>query len=214
MKKYIEIIISIIGVFLTLYGVRCFNQYVLMSLPLIIRMILMIIMYLLIAIIPFNFCIKHKINVGFKKGKLTNQILIGITIGLLMNIFITLIPILIFGKENLYSGSNYKYLWQFTYYFFYCIFAVSLTEEFIFRGYFLERLKTITNSKIMPILISSTIFGLFHIFTGNIIQIFTTTFIGLILSISKEKIKNCTLLSVVIAHGLYDFLIEVILFII
>ena len=76
MKKYIEIIISIIGVFLTLYGVRCFNQYVLMSLPLIIRMILMIIMYLLIAIIPFIFCIKHKINLLFKKEKIIKQIII------------------------------------------------------------------------------------------------------------------------------------------
>ena len=211
MKKYIEIIISIIAVFLTLYGVRMFNQYILMTLPLILRMILMIITYLTIGLVPFIFCIKNKIKVGLKKENLLKQIIIGIVIALLMNLFITIIPILLFGKENLYTGSNYKYLWQFIYYFIYCVFAVSLTEEFIFRGYILERLKT--NKKIIPILISSILFGLFHIFTGNIAQIFITTFIGLILSISKEKIKNCTLLSLIIAHGIYDFLIEVITFV-
>ena len=212
MKKYIEIIISIIAVFLTLYGVRMFNQYILMSLPLFLRMILMIITYLIIGLVPFIFCIKNKTKVGFKKENLLKQIIIGIVIALLMNIFITIIPILIFGKENLYTGSNYKYLWQFIYYFIYCVFAVSLTEEFIFRGYILERLKP--NKKIIPILISSILFGLFHIFTGNIAQIFITTFIGLILSISKEKIKDCTLLSLIIAHGIYDFLIELIVFMI
>ena len=211
MKKYIEIIISIIAVFLTLYGVRMFNQYILMTLPLILRMILMIITYLTIGLVPFIFYIKNKIKVGLKKENLLKQIIIGIVIALLMNLFITIIPILLFGKENLYTGSNYKYLWQFIYYFIYCVFAVSLTEEFIFRGYILERLKT--NKKIIPILISSILFGLFHIFTGNIAQIFITTFIGLILSISKEKIKNCTLLSLIIAHGIYDFLIEVITFV-
>ena len=212
MKKYIEIIISIIAVFLTLYGVRMFNQYILMSLPLFLRMILMIITYLIIGLVPFIFCIKNKTKVGFKKENLLKQIIIGIVIALLMNIYITIIPILIFGKENLYTGSNYKYLWQFIYYFIYCVFAVSLTEEFIFRGYILERLKP--NKKIIPILISSILFGLFHIFTGNIAQIFITTFIGLILSISKEKIKDCTLLSLIIAHGIYDFLIELIVFMI
>ena len=110
MKKYIEIIISIIAVFLTLYGVRMFNQYILMTLPLILRMILMIITYLTIGLVPFIFYIKNKIKVGLKKENLLKQIIIGIVIALLMNLFITIIPILLFGKENLYTGSNYKYL--------------------------------------------------------------------------------------------------------
>ena len=74
MKKYIKIIISIIAVFLTLYGVRMFNQYILMTLPLILRMILMIITYLTIGLVPFIFCIKNKIKVGLKKENLLKQI--------------------------------------------------------------------------------------------------------------------------------------------
>ena len=209
-KIIIEMIVSIIGVFLFEFGLICFNRYLLMSLPLAVRMILMIVMYLLIALVPAIFCIKNKeklSDLGFSKDNILKQILIGIGIGCIMSVFITLIPILIFGKENTYSSSNYKYIWQYVYQFVYLTASVALTEEFIFRGYLLNKLKAISKNKVIPIIITSILFGLFHILNGNIIQVFMTTFIGLILVICKEKIKNCSLLSLIIAHGLYDWLI-------
>ena len=124
-----------------------------------------------------------------------------------MSIFITLIPILIFGKENTYSSSNYKYIWQYVYQFVYLTASVALTEEFIFRGYLLNEFKKLSKNSIIPIIITSVLFGLFHIFQGSIIQVIITTVIGLILALCKEKIKDCSLLSLIIAHGVYDWLI-------
>jgi len=119
-KIVIEMIISIIGVFLLEYGLICFNKYVLMSLPLVARMILMIAMYWIVALVPIIFYIKNKNklnDLGFKKDKILRQIFIGIVIACIMSIFITLIPILIFGKENTYSSYNFKYVWQYVYQF-------------------------------------------------------------------------------------------------
>lgn len=209
-KTIIEIIVTIFSVFALEYGLIFFNRYILMNLPLIARMILMIIMYWLIAIVPIMICIKNKnklIDIGFNKNKILKQIIVGIVIALIMSLLFTFIPILIFGKENTYTGYNYKYIWQYVYQFFYLIVGVSLTEEFIFRGYLLNNLKKINNNKIIPIIVTSLLFGLFHIFSGGIIQVFITSLIGLIFAICKEKVKDCSLLSIIIAHGIYDWLI-------
>lgn len=209
-KKIIETIIAVVSVFLLEFGLICFNKYILMSLPLAARMIFMIVMYWIIALVPIIFCVKNKEKLaclGFSKDKILKQVLIGVVIGCIMSIFITLIPILIFGKENTYSSYNFKYIWQYLYQFIYLLVGVALTEEFIFRGYLLKNIKDICKNSIVPIIITSFLFGLFHIFNGNIVQVVMTSFIGAIFVICREKIKDCSLLSLIIAHGLYDWLI-------
>lgn len=209
-KKIIETIIAVVSVFLLEFGLICFNKYILMSLPLAARMIFMIVMYWIIALVPIIFCVKNKEKLaclGFSKDKILKQVLIGVVIGCIMSIFITLIPILIFGKENTYSSYNFKYIWQYLYQFIYLLVGVALTEEFIFRGYLLKNIKDICKNSIVPIIITSFLFGLFHIFNGNIVQVVMTSFIGVIFVICREKIKDCSLLSLIIAHGLYDWLI-------
>ena len=209
-KIVFEIIISVISIVILEYGLICFNKYIFMILPLISRMILAPIMYWIIAIVPVIFCIKNKkklTDIGFSKNKILKQIIVGIVIAFIMSLLFTLIPILIFGKENTYTGYNFKYIWQYIYQFIYLIFGVSLTEEFIFRGYLLNNFKKINNNQVVPIIITSLLFGLFHIFNGNIVQVIVTSFIGLIFALCKEKIKNCSLLSIIIAHGIYDWLI-------
>jgi len=209
-KKIIETIIAVVSVFLLEFGLICFNKYVLMSLSLAARMIFVIVMYWIIALVPIIFCVKNKEKLaclGFSKDKILKQVLIGVVIGCVMSIFITLIPILIFGKENTYSSYNFKYIWQYLYQFIYLLVGVALTEEFIFRGYLLKNIKDICKNSIVPIIITSFLFGLFHIFNGNIVQVVTTSFIGAIFVICREKIKDCSLLSLIIAHGLYDWLI-------
>ena len=209
-KIVFEIIISLISVFILVYSLNCFNKYILINLSLITRMILMPIMYWLIAIVPVIICIKNKnklTDIGFSKNKILKQIIIGIVIAFIMSLLFTLIPILIFGKENTYTGYNFKYIWQYIYQFVYLIFGVSLTEEFIFRGYLLNNFKKINNNQIDSIIKTSLLFGLFHIFIGNIVQVIGTSFIGLIFALCREKIKNCSLLSIIIAHGIYDWLI-------
>lgn len=212
-KIIIETIIAIISVFILEYGLICFNKYILMSLPIVARMILMIILYWLIAVVPIILCKKNKYtlnDIGLSKNKLVKQIVVGVVIAIILSLVFTVIPILIFGKENTYSGYNYKYIWQYVYEFFYTTLGVALTEEFIFRGYLLSNIKKISKNSIVSIITTSILFGLFHIFTGNIIQVIVTTIIGLALVTCREKIKSCSFLSLIIAHGLYDWLIIVI----
>ena len=82
---------------------------------------------------------------------------------------------------------------------------VGFGEEFIFRGYFCSRLGTVTKSKIAAVVISSVLFGLWHYPNGhNILQVIMTTLLGLLYGLSRYKIKNCSVLSVSVAHGLQD----------
>jgi hypothetical protein len=118
-----------------------------------------------------------------------------------------LIGLILLGFKDMTGSTTYTKAWQFTYQFVYDIIGVALTEEFIFRGYIFKKLLEIRNSRRFAILISSLLFGLFHIFNGNLIQVFMTAFLGFLFCMLREKIKGCTLLSLIIAHGIYDALI-------
>ena len=211
-KIIIQMVIAIIGVVGGLLGVNAFNQYVLMSLPLVVRMILMIVTYLPIALVPFCIVFFNKdkwSDYGFSKEKIGYQVLIGLGIALCMSFVFTVIPHLAGKSDWVNNQHQYQYMWQFIYDFVYFIFAIALVEEFVFRGFFYKKLETLFGSVVGAIIGSSVLFGLFHFLRGNIVQILWTGIIGAIFCICRVKIKNCTLLSVIIAHGVYDALITV-----
>ena len=211
-KNYrLQLVISLIGIAILMFGVILFNHNVLMSFPLGIRAVLGILLHWIPAIVPIIIMILNKEGLrelGFSKEKLGLQILIGIIIALAMSFAFTLIPIL-FGFKDMVGSTTYTKLWQFIYEFAYCILGVAFAEEFIFRGFIFYKLLQIKRSRKHAIIISSLLFGIYHIFSGNIIQVFMTFLIGLFLSMCREKIKNCTITSLIVAHGVYDALIVV-----
>lgn len=211
-KEIISLIIGFVGVVAGLYGVVSFNRFVLMSLPIVIRMVCMILTYWLIALIPAIVMIVNKdqlTDYGFSKEKIGMQIIVGILIGTVMSVLLTLIPHLISFGEFVDSGKRYKYLWQFIYEFFYCIFAIGLVEEFVFRGFIFEKIKRVAGKDIIAVIISSVFFGVFHFFSGNLVQMVMTACIGAFFCFCRLKIKNCSTLSLLIGHGVYDALITV-----
>lgn len=211
-KEWICLIVGFFGAILGLYGVVSFNQFVLMSLPLGLRMISMIFVYWLIALIPIivMFVNKEKlVDYGFSKDKMKFQIIVGVFIGIAMSVILTLIPHLFGLGEYVDSGKRYQFLWQFIYEFFYCIFAVGFVEEFVFRGFVYKKIKNISQKDMIAIIASSMLFGLFHLFSGNIIQMLMTACIGVFFCFCRLKVKNCSTLSLIIAHGVYDALITV-----
>ena len=211
-KEGICLIVGLLGVALGLYGVVAFNQCVLMSLPLGIRMISMLFIYWLIALIPIIIMLVNKdnlVNYGFSKDKIIFQIIVGVLIGIAMSILLTLIPHLFGFGEYVDNGKRYKYLWQFIYEFFYCIFAIGLVEEFVFRGFVYKKVKSISQKDIIAIIGSSVLFGVIHLFSGNIIQMLMTVCIGVFFCFCRLKVKNCSTLSLIISHGIYDTLITV-----
>lgn len=180
-KEIISLIIGFGGAVAGLYGVVSFNQFVLMSLPLGIRMVSMILTYWLIALIPAIVMIVNKdklTDYGFSKEKIGLQIIVGILIGMGMSVLLTLMPHLIGFGEFVDSGKRYKYLWQFVYEFFYCIFAIGIVEEFVFRGFIFEKIKRIAGKDIIAVIISSVFFGVCHLFSGNLVQMVMTACIG------------------------------------
>ena len=210
-RELTEIVLGLLGTLLALYGLTVFNQHTLMTLSLGARMIAMILTYWLVATVPIIIMLIHKenlINYGFTKDKTCQQILVGILIGIAFSVVFTLIPH-IFKLGNLVdSGKRYTHLWQFVYEFIYCIFAIGLVEEFLFRGFFYAKFKSISNDTI-ALISSSVLFGLFHLFAGNVFQMIMTFFLGAIWCLCRNKIKYCSTLSLIIAHGIYDALITV-----
>ena len=210
-KAIIDLSVSVIYVMVAVFAIVMFNNYILMSLPLAVRMIAMLFSQWCVLIVPL---ILMKVRgeklsgLGFTKERLMEQILTGIILALVLSLILTVLPVLTMGKENI-VGSHYQYLWQFIFDFIHKLGFVALMEEIIFRGYIYYKLLEIKSYKWLAILVSSLLFGLMHIFTGGIVQVIMTAVIGVILCLFREKISKCTILSLVIAHGLYDWLIGV-----
>ncbi len=208
-RPVLQSIIAICGVFLALYGLRLFNEHLLFKFSLFPRMILMIVTQWTLFLVPAILMLIQNekfSDLGFSKNNLAKQILSGILLALVMSAILTVLPILL-GLKDMISDASYKHVWQFLFEFIYTILGVAFAEELVFRGYLFHKLLEIKNSRWFAIILSSVLFGLFHIFSGNIIQVFMTAGIGLIYCIYREKVKDCTLLSLIIAHGLYDGLI-------
>ncbi|MFL0248036.1 CPBP family intramembrane glutamic endopeptidase [Candidatus Clostridium stratigraminis] len=208
-KSILTLAIATVFQFVILYGVILFNQNILMNFTLVERMLLMFSTQWIFLIIPVLFMLKNKEklkDIGFTRINISIQILSGIGIAIAMCLIFTVIPILC-GLKDMVSSTHYTKAWQFIFEFFYSIFGVALAEEFFFRGYMFKKLMDIKNSKWFAIIISSIVFGLFHIFQGNIIQVFTTMVLGVMFCLLRDKIKGCSTLSLIFAHGVYDALI-------
>jgi len=206
-----HLVISITGVFITLYGVILFNRHLLMTFTLETRMVLMILSQWILFLVPGILMWRNRERIadfGFRRNNIFQQIVTGIVLALIMSLVLTVIPILL-GFEEMVSSTQYTRLWQFLYGFGYTIIGVALVEELIFRGYIFHKLLQLKENKVFAILVSSGLFGLFHIFNGNLIQVLLTTIIGIIYCILREKIPSCTILSLIVLHGVYDALITV-----
>lgn len=205
----LQLIIAIVGVFITMFGLVMFNQHLLLTFSLPLRMVLMIVTQWSLFIVPGILMIISKeklIDLGFSKTNILKQILIGIGIALLVSLIFTVIPILV-GLRDFVGATTYTKPWQFAFEFVYALLGVALVEELIFRGYIFKKLLDIKNSKWFAIIISSLIFGFFHIFNGDILQVIVTFIMGIIFCLFREKIKNCSTLSLIIIHGLHNGLI-------
>lgn len=208
-SSIVHIIIAIFGTFVFVFGLLLFNQHLLMSFSLPLRMFLMIATQWLLFLIPAILMIVNKeklSSIGLKKERILLQIGIGVLLAVSMSLIFTVIPILL-GFKEMVGSKSYTQVWKFVYQFVYSIFGVGLAEELIFRGYIFKELLDIKNDKWFAIIISSVLFGLFHIFNGSIIQVLMTTFLGFLFCIFREKINGCNLISLIIAHGIYDAMI-------
>ena len=138
------------------------------------------------------------------KSRLWLQIIIGFAFAAVLCLLIGIVPILcgtsIIGSHTEPSAG------------FLAISAVQdilfigVCEEIVFRGYVQNQFEIwLKKCKWLAPLIAAVLFGLWHIINGSLFQVLLTTLIGCVFGYCKYFIKDCTLLSLIIAHGLYDF---------
>lgn len=207
--KIFQLTIAVFLQFCVLLAIVLFQQKIMMSFPKAVRAVLMIVIQWMLLIVPLVFM--HKSNeklgdIGFSKSNIGAQVLTGVLIAFAMSLVFTVLPILA-GLRDMVGSSSYTQVWQFFYQFAYMILAVALVEEIFFRGFVFKRLMDIKPSKWFVIIASSIIFGVSHILGGNIIQVISTSILGVFFCICRDKLKNCSTLSLIIAHGTHNALI-------
>ncbi len=165
--------------------------------------LLIIVAYTAVAVVALFLTGQKKVLMPSKR-KLWLQILIGIGIAAALCFIIGIIPILC-GTSLVGSHSDASVgiillaaLQD--------ILFVGVGEEIVFRGYIQNQFAIwLKKCKWLAPLIAAALFGLWHLINGSLIQALFTTVIGCVFGYAKYFIKDCSLLSVIIAHGLYDF---------
>ena len=176
---------------------------VLASLPLGLRIIAIPVSYWLIALVPLAIQVfRRDWDFGFTRDKLGLQILTGILLGIVLSLLLTLIPHLAGFGGFVDNGSRYQYGWQFAYEFGYCILGVGCVEEGVFRGFIYGRFQRIGRKESIAVIGSSILFGVFHLLSGGPLQMVVTALIGALFCLFRLKLKHCSLLSLMLAHGM------------
>ena len=148
-------------------------------------------------------------DLGFTKAKMPPQILTGILLGLVTSFALSGIVTLAGQRELLYgfTEGDIPAPGVLAYRIFEVMILTALVEEIIFRGYLFKKIMDVKNSKLLAIIVTALLFGFMHIVNGpNIIFIISPTIFGFIYGACRANLKNCSLLSLIIAHGLHDAL--------
>jgi len=171
------------------------------------KIILSILVYAAIGAIPvITMCIR-KIplsTLGFSNKNIAKQLMVAIVI-FIITISFVIIPLLFGVNKTEMLSFKSSSIGVLTFYIFYDLICIGFGEEIVFRGYFYSRIKSISSISWLPMLLSAILFGVIHFINtlslGNVIG---ATVLGLIYGFFRWKVKNCSLLSLGIAHGLHD----------
>lgn len=192
-------IILIVGLTFLMWAIKLANIYAVRYC----LVLLLIAAYTAVAIVAMKLTGQIKELLPTKK-RLWLQILIGIGIAAALCFLFGILPIMcgtsLIGSHSDMSVDKILLVAMQD------ILFVGVGEEIVFRGYIQNQFTVwLKRCKWLAPLIAAVIFGLWHLINGNIIQMLFTTLIGCVFGYCKYFIKDCTLLSVIIAHGLYDF---------
>lgn len=208
-KKTEHLLLAVLLQFCIMAALVKFQQSVFMSLPLAVRAVLSVVLQWLLLFVPIAFMKRDKISltdIGISKIHLAAQIFAGFILGISMSLIFTVLPILA-GYKTMVGSTSYTHAWQFCYQFIYMIFGVAMAEEVFYRGFLFKRLMDVSHSKYCAVLVSSVVFGLSHLFSGSMLQAVTTSVLGIFFCVCRDKIKPCTTISLILAHGIHNALI-------
>jgi len=211
-RHYITVAVVFIWTLITLLIIGVINRNVLSHLAGVLWLAVAIIPWWLMLLATVIFMRRDKEgpkDLGFTKEKLWLQILLGFAVAAFTLAVFIVLPELVLGVR---MGWHEPFtVWGFVSRVIFQLLAVAFVEEVVFRGHIFKKLLEIKDNKWFAILISSALFGLFHIFNFNIWQILVTAVMGVVWCIFREKLKHCTLLSLIIAHALHNALMPIVI---
>lgn len=172
------------------------------------KMILKPVFYLLLLGVPLVLCriLKNPIgSLGYHRDSILKQVGVGVALFAVLAVLLTGVVLALGDHRNMLLGAKKSGLTIIVYNLFYDLFIVGIGEETLFRGYFLERFRTLTGSGAAAVALSALLFGIWHYPGGqDVLQVLLTAVLGAFWGLARIKIKDCSTLSVGIAHGLYD----------
>lgn len=167
--------------------------------------------YLALAAVPFiagKITNNHLWPLIFKKENILRQLAAGLHVFSISAAVLTAVSLVIGNYRYFLIGPKQTETALIIYNIFFYILFVGMGEEILFRGYLMHRIKEVSGSKIMSVVLSSVIFGLWHFPGGrDFIQVFVTASLGAFYGTCYYKVNNCSVLSLAIAHGLYNIYI-------
>ncbi|MDP4108994.1 MAG: type II CAAX endopeptidase family protein [Bacillota bacterium] len=209
MKEKVRVCAELAAVFIAICALAGFSDNIVKlgnTVPL--KIALTILVYAAMTAIPYLICLAKKITfseLGYKKGEIKSQLFAGIGIFLVIFGLTVILPLLLGTDKSEVLSFKCTTPGRLAFYLFFDFLFVGFGEEFIFRGYFMRRLDAAFHSETAALVLSSVLFGLWHYpHNHNVLQVLTTSVIGLFYGLSLSRIKDCSLLSVSIAHGLQD----------
>lgn len=173
-----------------------------------VKMLLTVGAFAVMTAVPLAVCRIRKISfsaLGFSKNKVGLQLLISLGIFAVTISAAVLLPLFLgFDKADVLSFKSSSIV-VLVFYILFDIICVGFGEEFVFRGYMYSRLKTASGSDWKAIAVSSVLFGLMHFpNTRNVMNVVSTAALGFLYAFCRHKLKNCTVLTLSVAHGLHD----------
>lgn len=199
---------EVVCVYIFIYSLTILFNAVFHSLSIVSGIVAQLLLFAVIGLSPVLMCkiMKRPLStLGYSKEKMLKQLRAAFIVLLMLFMYLTILTILVGGKLENTIGEKTTNVLILIRSLITTFFFVGFSEETLFRGYFLERIKTATNSDATAIVISSVMFGLWHYPANHsLMQVGLTTVIGFIIAISHVKLKNCTTFSVGLAHGTYD----------
>jgi membrane protease YdiL (CAAX protease family) len=175
------------------------------------RMIAKPIIYLLLVGMPLiiSRLLRNPIgNLGFKRENLLKQILTGVGIFIVVGAVYAAAVFALGDNKTILLDTKKEGALEIAYGVASVILLAGFGEEILFRGYFLGRFQTLVKSGVGAVVITALMFGIWHFPGGqDFLQVIIVSVLGFIYGFSMLKMKNCTTLSVAIAHGLHDTLI-------
>lgn len=213
MKQKTKTIIEILIVYLILLAMPALSLVNrLITQDRIFSLLLSMLLYVLILAVVIIPCkIQHKkISEywGISKQKLLPQICTAlIPFAITVSVFV-LLPLLLGVDKRMILSAKYTDIGEISLRILFFMVFVGPVEELVFRGYLFGKLKEITQKDFAVCLITALMFGFWHFPSSlSLLNVFCTFVIGLVFAAAKVKLKNCTLLSLCLAHGLHDTVI-------